>query len=273
MVLVVSITVAIIFFLESFFDDYNMLRAAIHTWQMAAGNVMKLSACKFFDAYNVPVRVHGYTYSSLSTPGPYCICCLAIAACVQFVSWIVDSCSSDRKKHREAKAMQIFIALRAILFFVSTMPAVVVWCWWQSESSQLQHNPGSFIYIAKANEVLQPMGPVLAPLLLLVVRLSYFYTNCKRTIQDVEDEELQTLLEPTENTITDVSEEMELEVSKLSSPQRFHTVELYIGMNFQKIIHQQITSACIPPSIRPYIHVHTHTHTYTQVGKKLLRCA
>lgn len=211
MVLVVSTTVAIIFFLDSFFDDYNMLRAAIHTWQMAAGNVMKLSACKFFDAYNVPVLVHGDTYSSPSTPGPYCICGLAIAACVQFVSGIVDSCSSDRKKHREAKAMQIFIALRAILFFVSTMPAVVVWCWWQSERSQLQHNPGSFIYIAKANEVLQPLGPVLAPLLLLVVRLLYFYTNYKRTIQDVKDEELQTLLEPTENTITDLSEEMELE--------------------------------------------------------------
>jgi hypothetical protein len=228
---------------------------------MAAGNVMKLSACKFFDANNIPVTIQEdiHTSSNPSTPDPYCICCLAIAA---FVYEIVIICSSARKKHREAKAMQIFIALRAILFFVSTMPAVVVWCWWQSESSQLQHNPGSFIYIAKANEVLQPFGPVLAPLLLLVVRLLYFYTNYKRTIQDVKDEELQTLLEPTENTITDVSEEMELEVSKLSSPQRFHTVELYIGMNFQKIIHQQITSACIPPSIRPYIHVHTHTHTH-----------
>ena len=219
LVLLVCIVITTIFFLMSIATDYNELRAMYET-RLMVGNVMRLSTCKFFDADNIPADLFK---STPSLPIPYCFCCLAFVSCLYFVYGIVASYISDRKKRFETKIMRTFSTLKATLFFVSTAPAVVLWCWWQSDSSQIQHSPGAFIYIAKANEVVQPLGPALTPLLLLFVRLFYFFTHCKRSFRVGKDEELQTLLEATEHSNssslgdpddTNIAEEIELEVSQ-----------------------------------------------------------
>lgn len=179
------------------------------TRSLTVGKIMRLSTCKFFDAYGISSD----ELTNLPSPIPYCIGCLFLTSFVFFVSYKVESFTkyvNGPGRCLQSKIWDVFISLKTLLFLISTAPAVVMWCWWVSKGYDLKHTPGAFTDMVKANEVLQPLYPALSPLVYLLVRV-YFYYLRRRTNPTVEEIELQPQPESLERTSILTTEDPELQ--------------------------------------------------------------